>query len=78
MPDKKAVFTRIVLTLGADPSLIVEGSFSLEDVNPLIDKWVGLLALSADDAERLRVSTERLGEKRREAVEALETAPHVP
>jgi len=51
MPDKKAVFTRIVLTLGADPSLIVEGSFSQADLDPLIDRWVGLLGVGSGSAD---------------------------
>jgi len=77
MADKKAVFTRIVLTLGTDPSLIVEGSFSQADLDPLIDRWEGLLLPGVSAAEeaalaaRLKEETDKL-----KAAEQADAASH--
>jgi len=77
MADKKAVFTRIVLTLGADPSLIVEGSFTQAELDPLIDRWVGLLQPGATAAQEAAFAASlKEGTAKLAAAEQADAASH--
>lgn len=77
MAQNKKLFTKIVLTLGTNPSLIVEGDFDLADAKPLIDQFYGALNLGATAAQEAAMAA-RLKEERQklEAAEQADAASH--